>query len=121
MPGLSHVEPRLRLLGLLLAALALPACGGDEGGGEPALIAAGTGIPMGARGAEGAQFNAPAAGEGSLTEQPAWPTKPPKIKAPPPPDPSDPLTPFGPEELPETDGGAPPTTGPKPKKKGTQL
>lgn len=91
----------LRAPALLLAGLALAACGGKPGPEDPA-VAVGTGIPMGAMSAGGVSFDAPLAraeapaprGGGKLDELPK----------PLPPDPFDPSPTPPPMKIPKKKG-----------------
>lgn len=114
------VTGSLRALALLAATaplgLALGACGNAVGPEDPAVAAAGTGIPMGAPEASGVRFDPlPGRGEpgGSKIGGPSQHGLP----SPLPPDPFDPL-----EHPPSMKDGGPPATAPRrPPRKGMQL
>ena len=93
---------------LLLAGLALVACGGKPGPEDPA-VAVGTGIPVGASSAAGVSFDPPAVALADPLPRSAGG----KLKELPKPLPLDPFDP--------TDPSAPPPPVKLPKKKGTSL
>ena len=100
-----------RASALLILGVALVACRRD-GPEDPALAAAGTGIPMGAVGAVGAGFDGPAGPLVARTAAPAAPRPRKPVRLPAPPDPfADPPGSSG-------DGGAPVHPPPS---KGTTL
>ena len=100
----------LRAPALLLAGLALAACGGKPGPDDPA-VAVGTGIPVGAASAAGVTFTPPVAAADPPPRSAGG-----KLKELPKPLP---LDPFDPTDPAEPTVPVPPTK--LPKKKGTSL
>ena len=104
----------LRAPALLLAGLALAACGGKPGPEDPA-VAVGIGIPVGAASAVGATFNPPAVAVADPPPRSAGG----KLKELPKPMPLDPFDPTDPTD--PTDPPVPPPPTKLPRKKGTSL